>query len=69
MHPYRQLWEKLAQTAKKLNLQLIKFIYSCNTSIYPSPAKRANKEYLIVCNFVFKNCGMVKLFEKTLPCN
>jgi hypothetical protein len=69
---YRQFWKTLAQTAKKLNLQLIEIIYIAVIQAFTPPppsSKKANQEYLIVCSFVRKTTGMVKQFEQSLPCS
>ena len=67
---YWQFRKKLAQTANKLNLQLVEIVNIVVTQAFTPPPsnKKANKEHLIVCSFVCKNCGMVKLFENSLPC-
>jgi hypothetical protein len=57
---YRQFRITLAQTTKKLVLKLVEIVYHTVIQLFTPPppprkTKKANKEYLIVCNFVFKN--------------
>ncbi len=67
---YRQFWKNLVQIANKPKQQLIEIIYIAVIQVFtPPPSKKTNKEYLIICSCVFKNCGLVKQFENSLPCN
>lgn len=59
MFPYRQFRKKLAQIAKMLNQQRIEIVYIAVIQGITPPLpsnKKANEEYLIVYNLIFKNC-------------
>jgi hypothetical protein len=44
MHLYRQLWKKLAQTAKKLEQQLVGIVYNAVTQAFTPPHHQKSKQ-------------------------
>lgn len=69
---YRQFRKKLAQTAKKLKQQLIDVIYKAVIHVFTPPLTQTRKQ----TKNIFRSAGiyskavcMVRLFEKSLPCN
>jgi hypothetical protein len=75
MYPYRQFRKKLALTAKKLVLKLVEIVY--NTAIqlftppthHPKKTRNQTKNILLSAVLYSKTASMVRLSEKTLPCN
>ncbi len=53
MYPYRQLWKNLAQTAKKLNQQLINFIYIEEKQAFTPPPQTRKQAKSILLSDVF----------------
>jgi len=68
---YRQFRKKLTQTAKKLNLQLIKIVNIAVTQAFtPPPQTRKQTKSILLSAALFPNtAGMVKQFEQFLQCN
>lgn len=66
MFCYRQLWESLAQTANKLNQQLIEIVYNIVIQTLTPPAKKQMKIFSlpVACLSFSKNlCHASKNFQ------
>jgi len=68
---YRQFWKNLVQIANKLNQQLIVIIYITVIQVFTPPpqTRKQTKNFLLSAVLYSKTAGMVKQFEKSLPCN
>ena len=68
---YWQFRKKLAQTANKLNLQLVEIVNIVVTQAFTPPpqTRKQTKSILLFAVLYSKTAGMVKQFENSLPCN